>query len=437
MPTRGLIAALLAAIMLVAGALFFSAGSDETAGPSRTVDTSLLAAPVIGRAALDRSIAMLEERVQVRRDDAHSLAGLAAAYLQKARETADPTYYERAAEALERSLDIRPGNLPGLLASGQLDLARHDFRGALRWGRKALEVDESNSVALGIVGDALLELGRYGEGFRTVQRMVNLRPDLASYARVSYARELTGDVGGAVSAMERARDAGSAVAYNAAWTSNEIGDLHFNSGRLAKASESYRFGRRFAPSYPPLLAGLARVDAARGHLQNAIERLSRVVDRYPLPEYVVALGDAYQAAGERDAAEQQYGLVEAQQRLLRANGVLPDTEMTLFFADHGIELDHALRQARRHYEDRPSVRAADALAWALHAAGKDEMALRHSQRALRLGTRDALFHFHAGMIAEALGRRASARRHLTTALDINPHFSVLHAPVARRTLERS
>ena len=56
------------------------------------------------------------------------------------------------------------------------------------------------------------------------------------------------------------------------------------------------------------------------------------------------------------------------------------------------------------------------------------------QQALRLGTRDALLHYHAGMIALARGHGEQARSHLETALEINPLFSILHAGTAREAL---
>ena len=51
----------------------------------------------------------------------------------------------------------------------------------------------------------------------------------------------------------------------------------------------------------------------------------------------------------------------------------------------------------------------DAHAWALHVNGRDAEALVWLARALALGTRNALFHYHAGMIHLALGDRAAAR----------------------------
>ena len=56
------------------------------------------------------------------------------------------------------------------------------------------------------------------------------------------------------------------------------------------------------------------------------------------------------------------------------------------------------------------------------------------RRALRLGTRDAMLHYHAGMIAYALNDRATARHHLSEALRLNPAFSIRYAPQAEALL---
>ena len=56
----------------------------------------------------------------------------------------------------------------------------------------------------------------------------------------------------------------------------------------------------------------------------------------------------------------------------------------------------------------------------------------YSTRSLRLGTQDALKFFHRGMIERCLGHGAEAKSWFRRALALNPHFSVLWAPVARR-----
>ena len=81
------------------------------------------------------------------------------------------------------------------------------------------------------------------------------------------------------------------------------------------------------------------------------------------------------------------------------------------------------------------MRSADALGWALTAAGRPRDGLAWARRALALGSRDAAFLYHAGMSARAAGDRGAARRYLAAALAGNPRFSPLYAPRARRALE--
>jgi Flp pilus assembly protein TadD len=119
--------------------------------------------------------------------------------------------------------------------------------------------------------------------------------------------------------------------------------------------------------------------------------------------------------------------------LAKASGVATDLETALFAADHG-DKPAALRAARAEWARRHSVHVADALAWALHANGRDVEALTYARRANGLGYRNAMFRYHQGMIEKSLGRAADARRDLAAALRLNPDFSALHAPLAKAAL---
>ncbi len=170
----------------------------------------------------------------------------------------------------------------------------------------------------------------------------------------------------------------------------------------------------------------------RGDLRGAIASQRAAVDLDPLPQYVAALGDLYRAAGEPALARRQYALLGAIERLVRANGVRVDLELALIQADLGIRLPQALELAYAARRERPSIEGDDVLAWALARNGHCRDALPYSQRALRLGTEDALKFFHRGMIERCLGDGAEARSWFRRALALNPHFSVRWAPVAKR-----
>ena len=126
-------------------------------------------------------------------DDVQSLALLGLAYQQRARETGDPAYYIKSEGVLQEALALEPDDLLATSGLGSLALARHDFAGALRLGERARSLSPDTARNYGVIGDALTELGRYKDAFAAFDEMVALKPGIASYARVSYARELRGD----------------------------------------------------------------------------------------------------------------------------------------------------------------------------------------------------------------------------------------------------
>jgi tetratricopeptide (TPR) repeat protein len=220
---------------------------------------------------------------------------------------------------------------------------------------------------------------------------------------------------------------------DSAWSAYQLGELAFGSGDVRSAREWYRRGLELDPSYVPNLAGLAKVAWASGDDELAIARYTDVVARYPSAEFVVALADLYRVTGQPDLADRQEAVVEAMHQLATANGVNVDLELALFDADHG-DPAGALAAARAEWSRRQSVHVADAYAWALYANGRYAEAAALEDRALALGTRNALFLYHAGMIRLELGDEAGARRYLSEALATNPNFSILHAADAARVL---
>jgi tetratricopeptide (TPR) repeat protein len=360
---------------------------------------------------------------------AASPAALGLAYQQRWRETADPTYLTRS-EAVLRHADQSDPLVMSALAS--LALSRHDFGAALGLARRARALAPRSARSYGVLGDALVELGRYDEAFRAFETMASLKPGLAAYARVAYARELLGRPRAAVVAMELALGAAGGQPEPTAWTHVELGKLHFGLGELAPAARHFRAALAALPGYVYALDGLARVEAARGRFPSAIALARRAADSVPLTQVVATLADLYGASGREREAREQRALVGVIERLLRANGVRTDLETALFDVDHGVRLGNALDRARRAWRERPSIEAEDVLAWALARTGRCEEALGFSRRALRLGTLDAAKFFHRGMIERCLGRHADAGAWFRRALELNPHFSLVWAPVARR-----
>jgi tetratricopeptide (TPR) repeat protein len=149
---------------------------------------------------------------------------------------------------------------------------------------------------------------------------------------------------------------------------------------------------------------------------------------------VAALGDLYKLAGREQEAATQRALIEHIARLGRASGTLYDRQLALFYADHDMKVAEAYQLAEREYEARRDIYGADAVAWTAFKAGKLPEAQAAVRAALRLGTRDARLYYHAGMIARATGDKRLAGAYLRRALQLNPQFDPVQAPVARQVL---
>ena len=391
----------------------------------------------------DNAIKQMHERVTINPTDPvayAAYANLGSLYLQKARETGDPSFYTSAEQSLRKSLELDAQNPLAAVAMGGLHLARHDFSAALEWGERAVAMAPYSHIAYGVLGDALVELGRYDEAIEAIQTMVDIRPDLSSLSRVSYLRELHGDLPGAVEAMTRAVNAGNQRSEATNWARVQLGTLSFNTGDLAAAEREYRLALANLPGYAPAYAGLGRIAAAKGDLKQAIEHYKRSLETAPLPEYAAALADVHRAAGNEREAKRQEDLVRATTQLQRAGGVDVDLDLALFEVDRAADsraAERALETARAAHARRPlSVHAADVLGWALHRAGRSAEALTYAREALRLGGKDTNVLYRAGAIALGAGEREAARGYLQASLAANQSFHPRYAPEAKRLLEQ-
>ncbi len=289
----------------------------------------------------------LERTVQAEPNDGQSLVLLGYAYQQRWRETADASNLPRSEAALRRALRLDPQDPLAVTGLGSLALIRHDFRSALDLGRRAQRLAPSSARGYGVVGDALIELGRYEEAFRAFERMVALRPSVASYARIAYARELIGDLPGARQAMQLAADAASGQREPAAWANVELAKLDLRAGRVQRAERHLRAALALLPGYVYASEQLARVAAARGDLRGAIRSARAAATAVPLPQFVALLADLYDRTGNRRAAREQIATVRAIDRILTANGVRTDVESVVFDADHRIGTATLVARAAR------------------------------------------------------------------------------------------
>jgi tetratricopeptide (TPR) repeat protein len=261
--------------------------------------------------------------------------------------------------------------------------------------------------------------------------MIELKPTTASYARISYARQLIGDGDGAVEAMELAREAAVGRPEALAWAHVQLAEMHLSSD-LDRAFAETEGALRAFPGYAPAYETRAHVYAARGDYDTAVKLQRRAVSTFATSHFVEALGDMELVRGNTREAQRQYARVRVLEDRFAAAGTRIAIERAKFDVDHGFRLREALALAREGHRQHPSVEGDDTLAWALARNGRCNEALRWSKRSMRLGVNDAEFAFHRGMIERCLGRSAEARTWFRRALALDPNFSHLWAPVARR-----
>jgi tetratricopeptide (TPR) repeat protein len=422
-----------AAVVSVAAAAIFGVGA--IAGNRESAPT----APAAGEqraAAPDRlaaTISRAQDRLRTLPKDHATWAALGLAYVERARVTADPSLYPKAEGALRRSLEVRATDNPAALVGlGALANARHDFAAARRLATDALRSNPYDAEAYGVLADAYTQLGDATAATDAVQRMLDLRPGLAGYARASYDLEQRGRLAEATDLMRRALDAAVDPA-DIAFCRNQLGDLAWHAGDLAGAEREYAAGLAADPSYGPLLRGRARVAAAQGRVDAAIADAGAVALRTPTPDTLVEYAELLRFAGRTTEANEQLALAEAAHAIFVANGGADDLTGAALALARG-KADQAVTLARSEWRRRPFAEVADMLGRALHAAGRDADALPYARRAIEMGPRNASYAFHLAMVSLSLGDTAGARAQLARVRALNPYFSPTDGPTAARAL---
>ncbi len=408
--------------------LFLTPAASDTAG-----------APPVAAAprSLQTIVGNLEADVERDPGDLAAWQSLGLAYVQRAIASSDPAFYELAENALARAERLDPGNATTLVRQGTLALSLHDFRRALDIGRRASAAEPFDAAPLGVLVDAQVELGRYDAAADDLQRMLDLKPNLAALARASYLRELHGDLPGARQAMIAAETAGSGSAFDAASISALVGDLALKAGDIDAADAAYERAEQTSPDIAAAAVGRAKVLAARGDRDAAVDELRAAIERTPQPAAAVLLAHLLRAAGRDAQADDAAEVVRALTALQASAGQIVDLDLAQFEADVATDPDEAVKLARRAWRARPdNVFTNDALGWALHRAGRSKAAVPLVRRATRLDTADVALRYHAAEVLAAAGRNREARRALRGALALDPLPVVQNLDAARRLAKR-
>ena len=383
----------------------------------------------------DDRISFLEGKLKKQPNDPQLDGLLAAAFLQKLRETIDPVYLQRAASVVDKMVSASPNNYAALRLQNEIDMQRHDFPSVAARARKLLERNPSDSGTVGLLGDALMEMGEYEKAGEAYRRMLELSPNLFSYNRVAYQKFVTGNGSEALSWMAQAVRAGSDSPENEAWCLVEFGDLLFKTGHIDDAQAAYKQALATFPGYHRANAALGRLLAAEGDYQQAIEHVKQAQATVPFPDYAALLEALYRRVDDGQQADRQLELIDTIDKLMEVNGETMNRNLAVFLADEDRKLDRALQLAQAEFSVRKDVFTYDALSWVQYRRKSYTEAATASAQALQQNTPDPTLYFHAGMIALAMNRQTDARRDLERALSLNPKFDFRYAAQAKRSLQ--
>lgn len=377
--------------------------------------------------------------------DLKSQISLANLFIMEARTTGNYTYYDKAAmKNIDNVLKIDAQNFEALTLKSLLYLSQHHFADGLAMATKAQNINPYNAFVYGILVDGNVEMGNYDSAVANAEKMMSIRPDLRSYARASYLREIYGDYPGAIEAMKLAVDAGVAGEESTEWCRVQLGHLYENSGDNKNAEMNYTIALDNRKNYAYALAGLARIALSNKNYDKAInyyKQADSLVNDFSFKEELV---DVYQLTGQKDkaAAISKTVIDEMNKNASSAAsdeniGHYADRELAYAYLKIN-EVDKALDHALAEYNRRPkNIDANETLAWVYYQKGAYAKAIPYMKVALKTNSKNPVLLCRAGLIYEKTGDKVKAKEYLEQAFKNNatlPELLKLHSEQALKEI---
>ncbi len=370
--------------------------------------------------------------VRTNPSDKRSILSLGLAYIQESRISGNHAYYDKAALNLfETILKDDPENFEALIGKATILLSQHHFAEAMPVAELAKKISPHSATVYGLLTDAYVETGNYGKAIEMADKMSATRPDIRSYSRISYLREIFGDYKGAIDAMKMAIDAGYPGLEQTEWCRQQLGHLYENTGDLKSAQFCYEQSIYFRPSFSWAYAGKARVAKANGNYLQAIEFIKQAQVLLSEFSFQQELTELYRITNQpqlaAESARKTISLLGGQQgnESEKNHGHYADKELAYACLDAYNYLD-AYKHALIEYNRRPdNIEVNQTLAWVNYKLGRYETANQYIDVALRTNSKDPVLNYRAGLIKSKVGKLAEGNTLMKQALALNPYLSII------------
>lgn len=385
--------------VIVAGALAACGASPpDPAVTDLVVDSCAIAlSEHPGETGADNAIWLAQERLRHSSAQEPYLERLGWAYMQKARVSFDPGWYQLAEHTGRCMADRHPDSEAALLLRGSALRSMHRFKEALPIARAVADT-RGLSLDHALLGDVLVDLGRLDDAAVAYQRMMDLKPGPYAYVRAAELRWLLGDSVGARELLWLTYEGtGSGDAEAAAWVRVRLARAELEMEGQQRAERLLKEALTLSPGYAPALLWSGRIALTADRPEDALRALEPAAASNPLPEYLWALRDAYIDAGTTDAA------ARTEEDLLRTGRREDPRALALFLATTGQQPERAHKLALQELESRQDSMTLDTVAWTSFAAGDLDAAATYSARSLETGVQDPRLYLHAAIIADARG----------------------------------
>jgi tetratricopeptide (TPR) repeat protein len=283
---------------------------------------------------------------------------LAYVFINEARITGEHGHYYPAAlkmlnGILEHQTLVKDMRFRALAAKAGVQLSLHDFQNALQTGTQAVALNPYNAQIYGALVDANVELGHYDEAVRMADKMVSIRPDLRSYSRVSYLREIYGDVSGSIDAMRMAVEAGVPGQEQSCWSRLTLGHLLEQYRSADEAEKEYQEILVERPDYPFALAALAGLKMKKNANEEAMSLLNKAASIIPEVSFYEQIAELQKKKGDLEAYHKTMETVFAMFKDDEKNGHNMDLEYAKIYTDLQPDYSKALAYAKKELQKRP------------------------------------------------------------------------------------